>query len=236
MRLLVDVGNSRLKWARATGDALAPDAAEHDGRPAQRLADCGLPRADEIWVASVMGADTDAALHEALERACGVAPRFARTQAERDGLRVAYADASRLGVDRWLAMLALWTASRGPFCVVSAGTALTFDAVDERGRHLGGLIAPGLATSEKAVLGATRFAVRGGATNYTDGLGNDTESCVRQGALHACVGLVERAARDRAGRRYLCGGDAPALRTFLGPTWELRPNLVLEGLLAYAGA
>jgi type III pantothenate kinase len=100
--------------------------------------------------------------------------------------------------------------------------------------HLGGLIAPGLITAQKAVLDATRFGVRAQVQSYASGLGKDTESCVRQGAVHACLGLVERAARLAQGARVLTGGDAPSLQPHLGRDWQWRPHLVLEGLRALA--
>lgn len=235
MILLVDIGNTRIKWAVANGPALAPaKAVDHGNRPAECLSALDLPRTDAVWVSQVLGGAREAELAQALQSVCGIAPRFASPRAEYEGLRIAYAEPQRLGVDRWLAMLAAWRQLRAAFCAVNAGTALTFDAVDQAGRHLGGLIAPGLVTAQNAVRSATHFEIRPQAARYEAGLGQDTESCVRQGALHACAGLIERAARGRAGPRLITGGDAGALLPHLDPTWGLRPNLVLEGLLAFA--
>lgn len=234
MILLIDIGNSRLKWAAWDGNGLgAPHAVEHGGRPAALLAGLELPRATAAWVTQVMGASHEAAIAEAVRARCGATPGFARSEAARDGLVSAYVEPQRLGVDRWLSMLALWAETRAAFRVVNAGTALTFDAVDGAGRHLGGLIAPGLRTAQNAVRGTTRFELRADNASYTEGLGQDTEGCVRQGALHACAGLIERAARLGEGPCVITGGDAPALLPHLAG-WTLRPNLVLEGLLAYA--
>ena len=233
MMLLVDVGNSRLKWAVARGARLsAVRAVAHHGEPARAVRALKLPQPGSIWMAHVVGPH-EQQLQAALRARFGVAPRIVRTQKKCAGLRVAYADASRLGVDRWLAMLALWSAARRPFCVAVAGTALTFDAVDARGRHRGGLIGPGLAAAWNAVKGTTRFPLRHDP-HFTRGLGADTDACVRQGALYACAGLVERAARGAGGGRYLAGGDARTLRPHLDGKWTVKENLVLEGLLAYA--
>ena len=234
--LLIDVGNSRLKWALATGGRLSDvRAVAHHGVPARALRALRVPRVTSIWMAHVVGPH-EQQLRATLGARFGVAPRIVRTQKECAGLRVAYADASRLGVDRWLAMLALWSRARRPFCVAVAGTALTFDAVDARGRHQGGLIAPGLASAWGAVKGTTRFALKHNP-HYTRGLGADTDACVRQGALYACAGLIERAARgaqSARSRRYLAGGDARTLHAHLDGRWTLKEHLVLEGLLAYA--
>ncbi|MGH8481153.1 MAG: type III pantothenate kinase, partial [Nevskiaceae bacterium] len=98
----------------------------------------------------------------------------------------------------------------------------------------GGLIAPGLATAWRAVRGSTRFALPPEPSRYTRGLGTGTDACVRQGALYACAGLLERAARASGGRRFLAGGDARTLRPHLDGRWVVKEHLVLEGLLAYA--
>jgi type III pantothenate kinase len=234
MILLLDIGNSRVKWAVARGGRLSGvRAAPHHGAPARVLRGLEASGVGSVWMAHVVGPH-EKQLRATIAARFGVAPRIARTVKECAGLRVAYADPARLGVDRFLAMLALWSRARRPFCVAVAGTALTFDAVDARGRHQGGLIAPGLGTAWGAVKGTTRFVLRRNP-HYTRGLGADTDACVRQGALYACAGLIERAARGAAGRRYLGGGDARTLHPHLEGRWTVKENLVLEGLLAYAG-
>jgi type III pantothenate kinase len=235
MMLLLDIGNSRVKWAVFDDRGLrAPHAREHNGVPGRLLQTLDLPLTDAVWVANVTGAEHEGPIADAIDAQCGARAQFARVRANWSGLRVAYAEPERLGVDRWLAMAAVWIEEEKPFCVVNAGTALTFDEVRRAGRHAGGLIAPGLSTSLNAVKTSTRFAMKAGAAAYTDGLGTDTEGCVRQGTLFACVGLVERAAREVLGPKVLTGGDAETLKPHLGRGWTLRPNLVLEGLLAYA--
>jgi type III pantothenate kinase len=237
MKLLLDVGNSRLKWAQAEGHHIVAGAAqEHGGDPAAAVAAMPDLKVEAIWISNVTGAALGAPLAAALGRRYGVEARFAAVAARHAGLAAAYAEPKRLGVDRWLCLLAAWTQTRAAACVASAGTALTFDAVDASGRHLGGIIAPGLTTMQQAVLGATRFAAAGPNAAYTEGLGTDTEACVRQGALHAAAGALDRLAGKygAAAPGLLTGGDAEALLPHLGSGWSLRPNLVLEGLLALA--
>jgi type III pantothenate kinase len=241
--LLLDIGNSRLKWALAQDGAMVSrGAVEHGGDPAAALADIdewkNLP-IDAAWAANVTGAAHQARIAAEVQRRFATPLRFAQVPGERAGLTVAYADPARLGVDRWLMMLALWSERRGAFVVAGAGTALTFDAVDAHGRHLGGVIAPGLMTAQRAVLGATRFTASEPDQAYAAGLGTDTESCVRQGALHACAGLLERLAAQFApegARCVLSGGDAPGLHPHLAARWSPRPDLVLEGLAGLAGS
>lgn len=234
MILLLDVGNSRVKAATAEAGQLGSvTALAHAGDPAAVVASLPADIPQAIAVANVTGADHGQRLGEALQVRYGLAARFARTEAECAGLRIAYAQPERLGVDRWLMMLALWCESGQAFGVGGAGTALTYDAVDAQGRHLGGFIAAGLATHLQAVLGATRFAMHSLQASYTAGLGQDTEACVRQGAFLACIGALQRGALQLPDApQVLCGGDAALLHAQL-PQWSLRPHLVLEGLLAW---
>lgn len=235
-RLLLDVGNSRLKWALAVDAVLGPSQAlAHAGAPAAAVATFDADRVDSIWIANVTGPQHAAALGNALRGRYGIAPDFAAPEAERLGLRSAYANPQRLGVDRWLGLLAAWSRVRGAVCVASCGTALTFDAIDAQGQHLGGVIAPGLLATQQAVLSATRFAASDPDIDYDDGLGRDTEACVRQGALHACAGLVDRlAARQPEAACILTGGDAALLHAHLCGRWVVAPDIVLEGLMALA--
>lgn len=237
MKLLVDIGNTRLKWAFAHDGRVPPSqAAMHGGEPAQVLAQLPVQPVDAVWIAHVTGAQHEAAIDAAILARYGVSPRYARSAPDWQGLQNRYAEPQRLGVDRWLAMLAAWSQSRGSFCVVDAGTALTADCADRDGRHLGGFIAAGLHTHERAVLGATRFATRDADAVYGGGLGHDTETCVRQGAMLACLGAIDRAAAIAGpdAVRLITGGDAPRLLPHLPGDWQHHPDLVLEGLLALA--
>lgn len=237
MRLLIDIGNTRLKWAfERDGQFAETGAAVHDGEPARVIAALPSAAVEAVWIAQVTGAAHEAALRDAVHGHYAQRPQFARSGAEWQGLRNAYREPERLGVDRWLAMIAVWRARRGAACVIDAGTALTADVIDRDGRHLGGFIAAGLEAQQRAVLGSTRFATRRVDAAYDDGLGKDTETCVRQGALLACVGAIERA-RALAGAdcaAWLTGGDASALRPHLGAGYEHHPQLVFEGLRAVA--
>jgi type III pantothenate kinase len=230
--LLLDIGNTRLKWAYAEAGVIVAHGAEaHQGQPADCLSRLDLDEPESVRVCSVAGAANDLALTKVCVARWQQSPKFARAEAERQGLRSAYAEPARLGVDRWLAMLAGWRLAGGACVVADAGTALTIDVIDGQGRHQGGVIAAGLHTSEKAVLGATRFATRTTPLPVHAGLGQDTEACVRQGAMLSVLGALDRAAALAPGvPRYLAGGDAPALIDAL-TGWEHRPLLVFEGLL-----
>jgi type III pantothenate kinase len=236
--LLLDVGNTRIKWAEvAQGVIFNTGAVTHGGKPADALSILGVDEPGQIWISSVAGPAHDLALSKICLARWQVSAQYARTKPEQLGLRNGYADAQRLGADRWLAMIAAWADAHADCIVVDAGTALTVDAIGADGQHRGGIIAAGLQTSEKAVIGATRFPTRETPLTVHAGLGLDTEACVRQGAMLSALGAIDRASAQLPGaRRVITGGDAQTLQTYLGEGWSLRPCLVLEGLLLVAQA
>jgi type III pantothenate kinase len=232
--LLIDVGNSRLKWTIDDGRSVLPPARAivHDGNPSAAVAQIDSADAIEIIrIANVTGPVLGTALAASLQARFGITPQIACVTPEWAGLRIAYDDPARLGIDRWLGMLAAWSDTQRACIIVSSGTALTLDVIDSTGLHLGGIIAPGLLTAQQAVLGATRFAAAGPQTAFTNELGRDTDACVRQGALHGCAGLIDRlATRYPKASRVLTGGDAETLAPMLSSPWLLTPDLVLQGL------
>ena len=235
--LLIDIGNSRVKWALTPphhAGALAEDeAAAHQGDPAGIVALLPECRPARIAVSQVLGAEVGARLGLALQSRYGIAPVLARVRPDHCGLRIAYADPARLGVDRWLAMLAARRLSLAqPVIIAMAGTALTLDVVDAHGRHLGGFIAPGLHTARRAMLASTRFDHQPGQEDPA-GLGATTEACVASGARLACLGALDRGAAlaPANAQKWIGGGDAATLAPDL-PNWRVVPNPVLSGLMA----
>lgn len=229
--ICIDIGNTRLKWRPADSEEV--QSAMHDGEPAALLRELDTLRDRAVRISQNHGTEAEAALRAAAEAAGARDIAFARTQAERDGLRIAYAEPARLGVDRFLAMLALWRERRAGFLVAGAGTALTLDIVEDSGRHLGGYIAPGLHGMRAAVLDRTRFPHAFDAP-ATDAPGTSTEGCVAEAALAAALGLLERGQRRFGLPGYIGGGDAATLIAHLPrEDWTLREHLVLDGLAAF---
>jgi len=251
MQIVLDIGNTRIKWARvedgrltSRGDALHRGALE---RALGQLA-AALPKnLRRAIVANVAGADMARQLTELLRVRARIVPEFVAVRAEQFGVRCAYADPSRLGVDRWIAALAAYHLAPGAACVIDAGTAVTFDAVDAHGLHLGGLIMPGpqlLAAAldrDTSNIGAT-IAPPAEVPQGLDLLGKSTDAAVGHGAMLALAGALDRAvdAVDKSlGERatvYLTGGDAAVLRRWLETEVELRADLVLEGLALFSDA
>ena len=250
MLLLIDIGNTRIKWARADARGLTEQAAavhahwtEQDF--VQQVLD-SAPRAQRVLIANVGGKRIGDLAQAALLRHWQIEPRFMQSPAAACGLRNAYSEPANLGVDRWLAMLGGRSLEPGPICVVSVGTAMTIDGVDAGGRHLGGVIVPGpdlmvssllKNTSEIAQRAAQRADMsRTQAQLFAD----NTLGAIQQGAVHALAALVERtletmqAQLGKAPALLITGGASATLRGAIRVPGREIPDLVLRGLLVAA--
>lgn len=246
MKLLLDVGNSRLKWAWLSTDGLVGSGhATHrrdglSGVLADLLRNCALP--DEVRVANVAGPSAAALVAEAVFARFGRSAVFARSRDAAYGLRNGYRDPAQLGVDRWLAMCAAWQKFSGPLCVVDAGTAVTIDVITADGAHSGGLILPGMSLMAAALRQDTgdldRFAGRESVDMLTArtqdrySLGSDTASAIRLGAMRAIAALVADCleALNAETRLMMTGGDGAQLARLIDIPAVFDPDLVLEGL------
>jgi type III pantothenate kinase len=230
---LFDLGNTRLKFA-PLHDAGAVQALSHDASTWEAT----LPRGETAYVASVAAPELRVELLDALsQRFRRIA--IARTARSFAGLRIAYAEPSKLGVDRFLAMLGARRIVEDGALVAGVGTALTIDVVDATGQHRGGRIAPSPTLMRAALHGrASQLPAAGGA--YAE-FADDTEAALASGCEGAALALVERSLAQAT--RLL--GEPPALLLHGGGSDELRahfpgarhePSLVLRGLAAWARA
>jgi type III pantothenate kinase len=240
---LVDAGNSRIKWAWAANGSLSPGEAflyQANSLPdelVERWKAVGQPRA--IWVSNVSGASVAEAIDSwALER-WKITPTYPKVARERLGVTTLYQPPERLGVDRWLALLATRRCAEGSVCVVDCGTAITLDVMDKTGVHIGGLIAPGLDLMLQS-LAQRASSLNVATSDYHGVLATHTAGGLLSGARQAALGLIERTLADVSevlGERptlILTGGDAASLASGLRQSCHLSPRLVLEGLMLLA--
>lgn len=239
---LFDLGNTRLKCAPlmeggCIGEVIALD---HHGADAATdivaAMDAALPgRIDVAHLASVTSPATTIQVLDALTTRCGRISR-ARTQRRLDGVSIAYAQPWKLGVDRFLSLLAVH--ARGEAALVcGVGTALTVDLIDSGGQHHGGRIAPSPTLMRDVLQGrASQLTAVGG--RYQE-FAADTEDALASGCEGAAIALIERSrveATRRLGtapRLYLHGGGSGELLRHL-PDAHHAPGLVLAGLARWA--
>lgn len=235
---LFDLGNTRLKCAPLVdgrvGDVLALPHRRSD--LAAALAEALPPRIDVAHVASVANDDLRVALLQALA-ARSRRISLARTQRSFAGVRIAYAQPHKLGVDRFLALLAVHARFDEPVLLCGVGTALTVDLIDAGGCHVGGRIAPSPTLMRESLHDrAPQLPPQGGEYGA---FASDTEDALVSGCMGAALGLVEHsraAAGSRLGRPprlVVHGGGAEALIAHL-PDAAPFASLVLEGLAIWA--
>jgi type III pantothenate kinase len=254
MQLLIDIGNTSIKWAVHDGSGLTAfgSARHHGGLPidlvaaweglAETLAGpAGTGRGGITdAVAAKVGPDAVLDAVGTLTQACwGCVPRPVETCAEAAGVRVAYAEPARLGVDRFLALIGAHPLGSGAKLIIDAGTAITFDLLRADGTHLGGLILPGLALMRDSLLAGTAIPPHEVADTDRPWTA-DTGGAIAAASLQAPAALAERLVtrlHQVSGDEpivIVTGGDGERLRSVLDRPSQLCPELTLLGLARLA--
>lgn len=243
MILTVDIGNSRIKWASWKAEEIVASGAASCAL--DKCADtfdalfAALEKPEHIFVVCV----ADGALQQALSEwcqqhwQCDIA--ILKTEKQFGDITNAYQDPAQHGADRWAAVVAGYQKYPGfSLCVISAGTAVTFDFVDKDGQHLGGYILPSYVTMHKALLADTANVESAFDVQFdADCVPDNTDDAVNQG-LHKLL---------RAGIREICqfaeqkmdspmkiiisGGFAETVLAYPDmPEMQHEPDLVMRGL------
>jgi len=242
--LLLDVGNTRIKWGVLDqGSIQRTGHVSREQLRAQGLQalTTKIPRhVDEVFASNVAGTSFATRLAGAVGMHCNCDIRFARTTRSGWGVTNGYAQPRRMGVDRWVALVAAWAEFGGACLVVDAGTAITLDALDDNGVHIGGQIIPGISLMAESLATGTSdiAAVKPKASGGEPDLGmfgRNTAAAVREGVQNAVAGAVDRAFRTLQSSAYeptivLTGGDASRILNALCVAPVHRPHLVLHGL------
>jgi type III pantothenate kinase len=242
MNLLIDAGNSRVKWGwyettkdgggwaniatvsliefAAASDHINPFSVTHENP-------------ERILISNVAGDG----VHQLLVNWTSIfdaEAQWLRGEAERCGVRSLYERPEQLGPDRWAALIAARALERGGCLIVNAGTATTVDALSADGEFLGGLILPGVELMRFVLHEHTgRLPIQEGAFRS---MPRNTLDAIETGSRHAQAGAVERMYRAM-GSKGVClvsGGGGPALIEQLDVPCRYVENLVLEGLARIA--
>lgn len=246
--LLIDIGNTRIKWGRFDGHRLGrARAAVHSGWGGEDYARrvIGLGKGlERIVVASVAGERVNRSVVLAARRAGAPVPEFVTSQRRGGGVTVGYVDPWRLGVDRYVAAIGAHHLAKGrPVVVVGVGTAMTIDLVDGTGQHRGGAIIPAPTLMVDTLLSNTngiRRRAQGGFGGGRGLFGRSTRAALLQGSRYAAAALIDRAAaearaslRGKAPLVMLTGGGAPSVQPLVHSTCTNVPDLVLRGLAVF---
>ncbi len=240
--LVFDLGNSRWKWAPAGNGLRAPGRAQDYGDDFAHSLDAALaavPRPDRAAAVAVASGARRAALHAWLAQRWELTLELFAPEAQGHGVTNGYREPARLGADRWAALVAARARSRGPACVVDAGTAVTIDALDADGVFRGGVILPGLMLQRAALLQGTSDITESEGRER-DVLARSTADAVAAGTLFGLAGAIDRVLDEQAlllgtpPTVFVSGGDAPRLVPLLRHATVAAPDLVLEGVARMA--
>lgn len=248
MKLLIDAGNTRIKWALVYGDdwlcsgvfpagqadTLSRNIAGH----LDKLG-AGLHDIQQIWVSNVAGEEIAQHVRNLGAGKSGQL-HFVVAREAQCGVRNGYSNASQLGSDRWAALIAAWHLVQGKCLVVNSGTATTIDTLSEQGEFLGGLILPGVELMQRSLVAAT-VQLKSAQGKYAPFPLNSADA-LYSGAIQASCGAIERQYTlldDDSAPVILSGGAAGLLQPCLDQKHFAVPphvvdSLVLQGLLLMA--
>jgi len=262
--IAVDIGNSRVKWALFNAGeivehgvfAYTKDAVKKDFE--LKLCEANLPKfASSIVVSCVAGADIKQRFIDWLKENNFTEWRFAETRSKQCAIVNAYKDPAKMGVDRWLAMIAAFdlcdAKNNELICVIDCGTAITLDILNAQGVHIGGLIMPGYQTMVQSLIKQTgnieSFEQIGFNHAQNSGLACSTQDAILKGCSQlvsgGVAGVLQRQLTEEITKVncVVSGGDGQWLtdalttdrqpREMTGVTIQAsdyRPFLVLQGL------
>lgn len=244
--LLVDIGNTRVKWAilrDGRQGRMQAAAHENSGLALRALVRQAPKDVGRVVIVSVVDEALSRVLDAAAHRRFGVTAEYIRSTRRAHGVTNGYRDTWRLGADRWVSAVGAHALASGRTAVIAnVGTALTIDAVSAGGRHRGGAIIPGPKTMVASLLSGTHGIQRraSGVRSTSRSLfATDTASALAAGSMFAAAAFIDRALleaqRELKGRPLLIltGGAAPALQRYLKTPARWVPDLVLRGLAVF---
>ncbi len=242
--ILLDCGNSHLKaqWHKV-GQVQASYSCAYNRDWAQRLGHWlqDLP-AKHCYLASVLDVTRGAQLEQCLKQKFGSAVTRFVSMPQALGVINAYREPERMGVDRWMALIAASELVHGDVVVIDAGSAITLDLLRADGKHLGGAILPGINTSLdvfKRIFNHIDF--KDPAIDETTEPGCSTEEAIHINYTHNSIELLPGLVNcwtsyfDNDATILLTGGDAVRVQSELQKPARIVPDLVFLGMARLAG-
>ena len=236
MNLLIDLGNSRLKWAIYDNTTLIAKGKSlpHNELTEKQLTPLWRDLHPEKIAISCVGENTLLrCIESVIDHLWGdsVLRFHAQTQVRAFDVQNGYLQPEKLGVDRWLVLIAARQKTQTHTCIVDCGTAITVDILTTQGQHEGGLICAGLNLMQNALACHTAdlpFSLQASPI----GLAKETTAAIYSGTLFAVCGLIERVMAEQPENTtlFLTGGDAPLIASQLNYPCTVETELVLQGL------
>ena len=246
MKLLIDFGNSRCKWASLENqdlqDANAYIYKSEDPmhRAKEVVEKICFDSIQEIHAVSVLGDTFNQEFCEQVDKQAGIITKLHVSQLDSFGVTLAYANPSSYGADRYAALIAAHYKTSGAKIVIDCGTATTVDAIDACGKHLGGLIIPGIELMCSALANKASGITMPKQANATQLFNDNTADAVYSGSAlvlnHGVRGIIQEII-DNINQHvtvYVTGGESSMI-SLNDIEYMDCPNLVLEGLRIMQG-
>ena len=245
MMLLLDVGNTSVKWVILEDAVMSPGGCfQYQGEDFNALAQAAwgeLQAPGKIVVSNVAGSDMGEKLADWARSHWGLTPVYVRVADKAFGVSNAYARPTDLGVDRWAAMIGAHASAAGALCIIDCGTAVTLDFLAAGGIHEGGLILPGVAMLQRMLLNNIADINLSNDPQFAAPFARGTADAVHGGAIYTVAAAIDHIVVDMgvaAGTRpevIITGGDAEQIQPLLSCSARHEPDLVLKGLAILAG-
>lgn len=245
MKLVVDMGNSAMKWATISDGILSEvRVSAYQGFEQQLKTEWqSLTRPELVMVSCVTHEQVWQTFSQLVEDLWGLVPGRLVSPGKGNEVSNAYSRPENLGSDRWAALVAAHALFKEDICIVDCGTALTIDLIMASGQHLGGVIVPGADMMQSSLHINTAAISQSVNQQVNDELpywGQDTQSGIIKGSWQALAGAVIQVYEhfcEQANEPVcvLTGGGARQLASYLDINIEFQPGLVLKGLAVVAG-
>ena len=249
IELFIDMGNSRIKVALIDDGEYAYLGAFAIEQISTKMRTQSFFQQldfvpDHVYISSVADSSLELQITTAIEQKWHILPVFMSTQVTCCGIVNGYDKASKLGVDRWMALMGAQALTQCDFMVIDAGTAITVDAVRE-GQHQGGMIVPGLHTLRQALTAktaqlsedCTHLNLPSKMTRPGGFLATNTQSAICGGTLYMAAAFVNQVIFDLQSQAnkpfkiYFTGGDGQRLSSLTNVPSEYVEDLVLQGII-----
>lgn len=240
MNLLLDIGNSSIAWVTQQGNQFIQSGSiYHDMSVSieKQMSNqfSSHNEIETVLISSVLSKEQTSNVSDWFKTEWHCSVWQAETGSEFNGLKNSYTNTTKMGVDRWLNMIAAREEFKNRLCIIDCGTAMTIDIVGADGQHEGGVIVPGLMRLQEALIsGTNRIQGKSNTIGNID-LANNTQAAISNGAMINLVATIEYTMSkfEKNGEKMSCvvtGGDASQVIENLSIVYEYRPMLIFNGM------
>lgn len=249
MKLLVDIGNSNIKWCFSNTEKLGKiQSFQYSFETIERLLSSHLLNDEQlfnikkIYICNVAGNKIKSIFSSWMASNVSATVIYFESSKQQLGVKNAYSVVSNLGNDRWLSLIYAHQFYQSDVCIIDCGTAITIDVVLKSGQHAGGLIAPGYSSQIAALNFKTDIKTTEKFVNQRKSgiLQNNTHDCIEHGCRLMSLGFIKNTVIQLTIQNgdtlkvVLTGGDAKSLATDLPSDWLYNQNLIFLGLQMFS--